>query len=261
MRFAFSQDGPSIPNANALADAFAAAVDSEQHMNAMTSSPANDDGYTREVYSVQGAHVTLEPDRGWQCTCKAYGQSGQCIHLEQAHVFKQMRSTKREDDTIELELTAEELWALNAAAAEGHDDARLNEAVAMSKRVSRHSRWPAVLAAAGIAGLSSGITYLVTARTQPVHVAENRLPQPLAAPTPHAAPAPPAVRFVNPFDATEVFELPPGISEKDARDAVAEFLLNRARARLAGSADPHRASGKVVHREKAEHATRLANRS
>lgn len=41
------------------------------------------------------------------------------------------------------------------------------------------------------------------------------------------------VRFANPFDETEVFELPPGTSERDARDFVAGFLLERATQRQA----------------------------
>lgn len=41
-----------------------------------------------------------------------------------------------------------------------------------------------------------------------------------------------AVRFANPFDAAEVFEFPPGTSEMQAREAVARFLLERARNRL-----------------------------
>jgi hypothetical protein len=53
-------------------------------------------------------------------------------------------------------------------------------------------------------------------------------------------PAPPAdaseaqntpTRFTNPFDASEVFEFPPGTSEEAARDSVAEILLQRARER------------------------------
>jgi hypothetical protein len=38
-------------------------------------------------------------------------------------------------------------------------------------------------------------------------------------------------RFRNPFDASEVFEFPPGTSEEAARDSVAEILLQRARER------------------------------
>ena len=39
------------------------------------------------------------------------------------------------------------------------------------------------------------------------------------------------VRFANPFDATEVFEFPPGTSVEEAREAAAEILINRARGR------------------------------
>jgi hypothetical protein len=36
---------------------------------------------------------------------------------------------------------------------------------------------------------------------------------------------------VNPFDKKEVFEFPPGTSQADARDAVAQLLAERARDR------------------------------
>jgi hypothetical protein len=39
------------------------------------------------------------------------------------------------------------------------------------------------------------------------------------------------VRFANPFDATEVFEFPPGTSENEAHDAVADILTKRAQDR------------------------------
>jgi hypothetical protein len=42
---------------------------------------------------------------------------------------------------------------------------------------------------------------------------------------------PATVRFVNPFDKKEVFEFPPGTSQADARDAVADLLAERARDR------------------------------
>jgi hypothetical protein len=173
-------------------------------------------------------------------------------------VFRQMRGAKRDDDTIELELTAKELQALCPAAVE-HTDFRPDKGVATSRRMPRHSRWPAALAAAGIAGISSGITYLTTVPAPPVPIAESSLPQPLAAPTPEAPPPAP-VKFVNPFDSTEVFEFPSGMGESDVRAAVAELLLNRARERLAASADAQR-SGKPVHRERPVGATRLATRS
>jgi hypothetical protein len=54
-------------------------------------------------------------------------------------------------------------------------------------------------------------------------------PAPPAAETP--APAGEPVLFKNPFDRTEVFEFPPGTSQADARDAVANALLERAQGR------------------------------
>ncbi len=48
------------------------------------------------------------------------------------------------------------------------------------------------------------------------------------------------VRIANPFDATEVFEFPPGTSLEYAREAVAEFLLDRARDRHARHAQRSR---------------------
>lgn len=38
-------------------------------------------------------------------------------------------------------------------------------------------------------------------------------------------------RFTNPFDASETFEFPPGTTEDDARQSVAEILFERARER------------------------------
>jgi hypothetical protein len=46
-----------------------------------------------------------------------------------------------------------------------------------------------------------------------------------------SAPAPEPVRMKNPFDRSEVFEFPPGTSLEDARQSVAELLLQRARTR------------------------------
>jgi hypothetical protein len=45
--------------------------------------------------------------------------------------------------------------------------------------------------------------------------------------------APTPTLFANPFDPTEVFELAPGLSEEEAREQVAEILLERARQRMA----------------------------
>ena len=50
------------------------------------------------------------------------------------------------------------------------------------------------------------------------------------------------MRIKNPFDATEVFEFPHGTTESEAREAVAERLLSRARDRRAEGLALRRAS-------------------
>jgi hypothetical protein len=193
---------------------------------------------TREVYSVDGVRVTLDAHRGWQCDCTPSAQGLQCAHIERANVFKQMRGVKREDDTIELELNASELRALeHPAVAESTHFPQADDAGA-SKRVLHVSRWAAVVAVVAVSGVSSGVTYIAISRTPPASVSEGRASVLDVSPVPPSAPPNEIpVRFVNPFDATEVFELPPRTSESAAREAVGEFLMKRARDRLAAS--PH----------------------
>ncbi len=52
-----------------------------------------------------------------------------------------------------------------------------------------------------------------------------------AGPIVPAAPEEPPVQVRNPFDARETFEFPPGTSQTDARQQVAELLMQRARER------------------------------
>jgi hypothetical protein len=230
-------------------------------MKAIKLTAADREGYTREVYSVEDVRVTFDSARGWQCKCKAYAQGFQCIHIEQAQTFRQLRGAKRDDHAAELQLSAEELQALYIAAAVEQTDFRSSEAVPTSRRLLRHSRWAAaLLLGAGIAGMSSAITYLATERAHAIRVAENSSPEPLAIATTQAPPPTP-VKFVNPFDSTEIFEFPPGMSEADMREAVAQLLLNRARQRFAASVEMQQRNGKAVHREKPVPALRLVNRS
>jgi hypothetical protein len=68
-----------------------------------------------------------------------------------------------------------------------------------------------------------------------------------AAPAPApSTDAPATVRFVNPFDKKEVFEFPPGTSQADARDAVAELLAERARDRRGELSKAPRRNGKTA---------------
>ena len=106
------------------------------------------------------------------------------------------------------------------------------------------------LVAVGSALLTAGTYFLTTRAPPPVKVVTIRVPAtPAPAPAVAVTPPPPAataataappapstdqpatVRFVNPFDKKEVFEFPPGTSQADARDAVADLLAERARDR------------------------------
>jgi len=81
---------------------------------------------------------------------------------------------------------------------------------------------------------------------------------------PAAAPAD-TVKFSNPFDQREVFEFPAGTTRAEARDAVAEILIRRARDRQSTVAErtrrranrPSQSSGGAG--ELAENATRITN--
>jgi hypothetical protein len=110
------------------------------------------------------------------------------------------------------------------------------------------------------------VTIRVPAAPAPAVAATSRPPAATAPPSPlpaaaataataatavGAAPAPstdqPAtVRFVNPFDKKEVFEFPPGTSQADARDAVADLLAERARDRRGELSKAPRRNGKTA---------------
>ncbi|MEJ1963163.1 MAG: hypothetical protein WDO56_17060 [Gammaproteobacteria bacterium] len=73
-----------------------------------------------------------------------------------------------------------------------------------------------------------------------VALVHTQVAAPLAAPLatqepPPVSPEESPVRVRNPFDRSEVFEFPPGTSRADARSAVAELLMQRARERSGGS--------------------------
>ncbi len=98
----------------------------------------------------------------------------------------------------------------------------------------------ALATSAAAAALLGGVTYLATARPSrpiaavPVAAAVKNVGgaavAPEIPPPDEATDAP--VQFKNPFDASEVFEFPPGTTPIQARDAVAELLSQRAQERL-----------------------------
>jgi hypothetical protein len=182
--------------------------------------------YSRELYSVGGTRVVLD-DRGhWRCESRTCQPGKPCTHVGQAQRFRDMRGTKPPDETVGLEFLETEPRA----------DSDTPPVARVPAPERRRTLWVHVLAAVGVAGLSSGLTYVATTRTEPVSaVTAEPVPVVAAAPTPQMPrPEPlPPVQVVNAFDPEEVFEFPPGTSESEARKAAADLLLQRARQRLA----------------------------
>lgn len=159
------------------------------------------------------------------------------------------RAPMDDEDTIELQLTPEQLAALmHAAVPEPPASPPL---VLIPVRTSpppparrqlfdiqlRAMRVPAILTIAVFAVSLSGMKYVAVSREQEAPLAPPpraaAVPPPAAPPPPIAASNAAPVHFTNPFDRSEVFDFPPGTSEADARAAVAELLLERARTRRA----------------------------
>jgi len=228
-------------------------------VNATNQTGSEHCSYARELFSVQGKRVILDAQRGWQCTCPPDTQGLQCTHVEQALAFRKLRGVRREKDTI-VQFSAAQLSELSRTAHAEQTAIASIANVATPMHPRHHSPWGTAAVAVTMWAISSGITYLAIARAPASRMAEPQaISEALAAfPTPQVALPPEAlVKFVNPFDATEIFEFPPGTSVADARDAVAEFLLNRARAREAAAEVRLRSRG-AAERERLEHVMRLA---
>jgi hypothetical protein len=146
-----------------------------------------------------------------------------------------------DEDTIEIELTAEEMRSLSRAA----NDAQPPK-TASPARIRRFRRWPGALAIALI-----GVATAIILRPAPHRVAQRVAPLPAVKITPAASepavpaapPTPPAppVRVRNPFDATEVFEFPAGTTKAEARQKISQVLLQRAVDRRSEEQDRRRA--------------------
>jgi hypothetical protein len=142
------------------------------------------------------------------------------------------------DDTIELQLTPEQLLELSQAAEAAEPVAPAPVSAVATPRPSNRSRHWHLQPIAKMAGVLFGYVVLtwwsasqLPWRPQPIATAAARP----AAISPHpalvASSSTPVVRVVNPFDATEVFEFPAGTSHADGRAKVAQILLQRARER------------------------------
>lgn len=152
------------------------------------------------------------------------------------------------DETIELELTREQGLALSRAAQGAA--ARPDEPRSVFDGESFTSGRTARIDFAAnvtfvVAVLATAVVFLWPASTQhrlvptvPVATPRAAAPAPSQAAEPQGAP----VRMANAFDATEVFEFPYGTTESQAKVAVAELLLGRARERRAERLAPRRAA-------------------
>ena len=152
------------------------------------------------------------------------------------------------EDTIELELGEEQMSALSRAdAAIRSNPLAVPSAQKSLSNVPEDHRgaWPGIiLPIAAISVLSGGIAYLAVTPAQPAHVDGNAVvastaPETTAPPSADNAP----VRFTNPFDATEIFQFPSGTSDAEARQAVADLLLQRAH-------DRQNSSSKITHQRR-----------
>jgi hypothetical protein len=157
------------------------------------------------------------------------------------------------EETIELELTAEEMLLLSQAAdvEELVAPARISAVAARSRK----SPWLAPPTPIGISSSSGArrwhqtpfvrmagtiIAYIALAWWGASQLAGQPRPPVTAAARPAVVVPPPAsmtssakptIRVINPFDATEVFEFPAGTSNDEGREKVAQILLQRAHER------------------------------
>jgi hypothetical protein len=138
------------------------------------------------------------------------------------------------DDTIELPLTEEDMLALSRAAKKEHAETSLHKSAliaagAFLRDLSVRSRTPgwALVLASSVLGIAVGVVLgvVVADRISTVTISAP----PSARHSAESLDSP--VRFGNPFDASEVFEFPPGTSVDQARQSVAAMLLQRARDR------------------------------
>jgi hypothetical protein len=170
--------------------------------------------------------------------------------------------TDAECDTIELELSAEQMLALSRADAPLRPNPLAVSSLPIEPKDQRGA-WPAViLVVAAVSVLSGGIAYFATTPAQPVPVDGNNVVRTATPETtaPHSADNAP-VRFANPFDATEIFEFPSGTSDTEARQAVADLLLQRAHDRQNSSSKITRQRRKTAGQVAPVTTTSLAQRS
>ena len=137
-------------------------------------------------------------------------------------------------DTIEVELSALDARKFSEALASGSAaaDPQAGGGKADGPKPDKRLKIALGIAAPALA-LLAGVAYLAA---KPVYTTPPPVPVVVQAePVEDPAPPPEApaelVRFKNPFDHREVFEFPAGTTKAEARDKVAQILLDRARER------------------------------
>jgi hypothetical protein len=137
-----------------------------------------------------------------------------------------------EETDTEIELSTQELLALSQLPdVDRHEAVPALQPSKPEKLASlrKRSQPLALIAAVSVVGTAyvlgnpDGATQSAASPSPPMAQSKWSAPQQFAAGEP--------VRFANPFDTDEVFEFPPGTTENQARDAVAEILLKRAMSR------------------------------
>jgi hypothetical protein len=145
-----------------------------------------------------------------------------------------------DEDTIEMELTGEEQLQLSQAAKGEQAMARPIGSTSDSlsptfeslvyRRTARIDFICGLMFALAGVGITAATVWHAANRNPPAPALTSTAPAapPLAAP---AQPPAPLMQVRNPFDATEVFEFPAETTKTEAREAMAELLLQRARDR------------------------------
>lgn len=153
-------------------------------------------------------------------------------------------ASESEVDTLELELSPQQLNALTEISEAPPRSGRSQDAVNARRANDRQSRASRprprravrtlilLLTVLGVG--SAAVVALLWSReapVQPPRAVPASLPPRTAVPEPSAVPPDPPVRVRNPFDASEWFEFPAGTPLEQAREQVAAQLMERARDR------------------------------
>ncbi len=152
------------------------------------------------------------------------------------------RADDWDEDTIELELTSEQLLAISKGAPEAQIAAipvKLTTDPATAASLVRKPRrlWPMALVAfvASLMTIAWWTAATPRATEQDTSVATVPSLPAVAPPSEPPLDPDPSVKIRNPFDANEVFEFPAGTDPAAARESVAQLLLQRARERQAAA--------------------------